>query len=53
MPAIGWEQSTCRKSPRGTEEDGEPVVYHREPGNEPWRELKVDLLSLLPIDSQL
>lgn len=26
MPAIGWEQSTCRKSPRGTAGGGKPQL---------------------------
>ncbi len=42
-PTLAWH----------TEEDGEAVVYRKEPGDEPMRELAVDLLSLLPIDSQL
>ena len=33
--------------------DGKPIVYKTEPGDDRWRELKVDLLALLPIDSLL
>lgn len=36
-----------------TEEDGKPVVYRREPGDELLRRIAVNLLSLLPIDDQL
>jgi len=35
-----------------TEEDGKPVDYTDEPGSA-WRELEVDLMSVLPIESQL
>ncbi len=33
--------------------DGRQVVYGTEPGNDRWRELKVDLLALLPIEGLL
>ena len=26
MPTLGWEQSTCRKSPRGTAGGGKPQL---------------------------
>ena len=35
-----------------TEEDGKPVDYTDEPGNA-WREFEVDVMSVLPIESQL
>ena len=33
--------------------DGKPIVYESEPGDDRLRELKVDLLALLPIDGLL
>jgi putative cardiolipin synthase len=33
--------------------DGKPVVYETEPGDDRWRELKVDLYGLLPLDDEL
>jgi putative cardiolipin synthase len=33
--------------------DGKPIVYRTEPGDDRWRELKVDLLGLLPLEDQL
>jgi len=36
-----------------TEENGSPIVYYAEPGVDPLRRFKVEVLSLLPIDSQL
>ncbi len=36
-----------------TLEDGKPVDYHSEPAVTFWQELKVDMLSLLPIDELL
>ena len=36
-----------------TLENGEPVVYHHEPSVSPWRQVKVDMLSMLPLDELL
>jgi len=33
--------------------DGKPIVYDREPGDDRWRELLVDLYGTLPLDDQL
>jgi putative cardiolipin synthase len=36
-----------------TVEDGQPVVYEREPARNDWQRFKVNFLSLLPVDSEL
>jgi putative cardiolipin synthase len=36
-----------------TEEDGEAVTYTTEPARNAWQRIKVDLLSLLPLDKEL
>jgi len=36
-----------------SEKDGRPVVYETEPGNDRWREFKVDLYAMLPIEAEL
>ena len=36
-----------------TEEDGKPVDYSEEPSPSAWRRLKVELLSILPLDREL
>jgi putative cardiolipin synthase len=33
--------------------DGKPIVYDTEPGNDRWRDFKVDLYAMLPIEAQL
>jgi cardiolipin synthase C len=33
--------------------DGKPIVYESEPGDDGWREFRVDLYGLLPIEDQL
>jgi putative cardiolipin synthase len=33
--------------------DGKPIVYDTEPGNDRWRDFKVDLYAMLPIEDQL
>jgi cardiolipin synthase C len=33
--------------------DGKPIVYESEPGDDSWREFRVDLYGLLPIEDQL
>lgn len=42
-PGVQWR----------TEENGTAIVYDKEPGVDLWRRLKVDALSLLPIENQL
>jgi putative cardiolipin synthase len=43
QPRLVWE----------TRENAQPVEYDREPARSGWQRLKVDLLSLLPMDSEL
>ncbi|MEP6997668.1 MAG: phospholipase D family protein [Betaproteobacteria bacterium] len=42
-PALVWR----------TLEDGKPVEYHHEPAASIWRRMKVDILSMLPLDELL
>jgi putative cardiolipin synthase len=42
-PAVTWR----------TEEGGVPVTYNKEPRVDPWTTLRVQMLSLLPIENQL
>ena len=42
-PALIWR----------TLEDGKPVEYHLEPAASVWRRVKVDTLSMLPLDELL
>ncbi len=42
-PALAWH----------TLEDGKPVEYHQEPAASIWRRVKVDMLSMLPLDELL
>ncbi len=42
-PALVWR----------TLEDGKPVEYHQEPAASFWRRMKVDMLSMLPLDELL
>ena len=49
-----------KKAPDGTRriswqsvKDGKPVVYETEPGDDRWREFKVDLYAMLPIEAEL
>ena len=36
-----------------TRENLQPVEYHREPARSDWQRLKVNFLSLIPLDSEL
>jgi putative cardiolipin synthase len=52
--ALGSRDATGKPKPQWrTEENGAPVVYEDEPRVDPMVRLKVQMLSLLPLDSQL
>lgn len=43
MPSLVWR----------TQEDGKAVEYHTEPARSDWQRMKVNVLSLLPLDNEL
>jgi putative cardiolipin synthase len=51
--ALDKDASGERRLVWNSVKDAKPVVYDSEPGDDRWRELKVDLYALLPLEDQL